>query len=260
MMHRRELLRGLWGCTCCAAASVVPAAPSRAGQFRPRTGCVVRGSEATRALGSGILAAHQSGLPTLVDGRSRTTGDAALNRKLDKALQRLAKTFDVWPQVGFYDDGDQPNALAISFPKDGRQHYAVVFGKNYFRRMFAYDPSGITFLQTAAHEFAHVWMFKSGRLDELLSNQPTVLRAELHADFMSGYYLGLRKLDHPDTSFRAAGLKRWESGDILHQDPHHHGTPAQRLEAAEAGFLLAYRERATVTEAFSAATTFVLRH
>lgn len=256
---RRDILRGAVVCACCAGGSLANG-PAQAERFRPRMGCVVRGKDADRALGSGILSSRHTSLPALVDGSTRTTGDLELNRRLDQALQRLASTFGVWPQVGFYDDGDQPNALAISYAKAGRPHYAVVFGKTYFRQMFAYDPSGITFLQTAAHEFAHIWMYKSGGLDALLEGHPTVKRAELHADYLSVYYLGLRKRNNPGASFRSAGLKRWESGDRFHQDPHHHGTPRQRLEAAEAGFILGFKDGVEPAAAFKAATAFVQRY
>ena len=254
MHRRRDVLWGLCACICCGS---VPW-PASAERFRPGTGCVVRGRDAARALGAGMLADNAAELPSLVEGRSRTTGDVALNRQLDAALRRLAQTFDVWPKVGFYDDGDEPNAMAIWYQSGGKRVYGVVFGRNYFRRLFSYDPSGITFLQTAAHEFAHVMMYKSGTLDKLLEGQPTVKRAELHADFMSGYYLGLRKRDHPKASFRSAGMKRWESGDSFLGNPQHHGTPKERLAAAEAGFLLGFRDGAPRDRAFAAATAFVL--
>lgn len=260
MMDRRALLTGMAGCTCCAATGTWLSDPASAERFTPRTGCVVRGREAARALGSGILASRNSKLPELVEGRSRTTGDLALNRSLDRALQRLAQTFNVWPKVGFYDDGQDPNAMAIWYQRDGKRIYAVVFGRTYFKKLITYDPSGITFLQTAAHEFGHVWMYQSGQLDALLKGQPTVKRAELHADYLSGYYLGLRKRAHPQASFRSAGMKRWDSGDAFLRNKHHHGTPKQRLAAAEAGFLLAYRENATPQAAFDAATAFVQRY
>jgi len=257
MIGRRELLSGLGGCAGCATIGAWPTGPAHATKFRPRTGCVVRGREAARALGSGILSSRNTELPNLVEGRSRTTGDIALNRSLDTALQRLAETFSVWPKVGFYDDDKDPNAMAIWYQRDGKKIYAVVFGRTYFCKLLAYDPTGITFLQTAAHEFGHVWMYQSGQLDKLLKDQPTVKRAELHADYLSGYYLGLRKRAHPTASFRSAGMKRWESGDAFLKDPHHHGTPKQRLDAAEAGFLLAYQKSATPKEAFAAATAYV---
>ena len=162
---RRNVLTGVGSCVCCGGLP----APATAEKFHPTKGCVVRGKDAARALGSGILGSRMGDLPEIVKTRSRSTGDQNLNRSLDAALQRLAKTFEVWPQVGFYDDGDQPNAMAIWFEEGGKRTYAVVFGRNYFTKLFTYDPSGITFLQTAAHEFAHVWMYKSGELEQLLA-------------------------------------------------------------------------------------------
>lgn len=259
MIERRDLLKSVGACCACGCGASFPL-PAAAQRFRSRHGCVVRGSDAQRALGAGVLGANSQELPNLVKGRSRTTGDVALNRSLDAALRRLAKTFGVWPQVGFYDDGDQPNSMAIWYKEGSKRVYGVVFGRNHFRKLFAYDASGITFLQTAAHEFGHVVMYQSGTLDALLKGQPTVKRAELHADFLSGYYLGLRKRAHPEASFRSAGMKRWESGDTFFGDPQHHGSPKQRLESAEAGFLIGYRKNASLDEAFRAATAFVQRY
>lgn len=250
-VDRRQLLIG--ACACC----ITPTWPAIAEKFSPRTGCVVRGHDAARALGSGILGSTLEELPDLVKQRSRTTGNNNLNKQLDAALQRIARTFKVWPQVGFYDDGDNPNAIAIWYEENGKRTYAVVFGKNYFTKLLTYDPSGITFLQTAAHEFAHVWMYQSGQLDALLEGQPTVKRAELHADFLAGYYLGLRKRDNPKASFRSAGMKRWESGDTYFEHQHHHGTPKQRLAAAEKGFRMGFLQGAKPSVAFNAATRFV---
>ncbi|MEM9360283.1 MAG: hypothetical protein AAGB04_29230 [Pseudomonadota bacterium] len=250
-VDRRQLLIG--ACACC----ITPTWPAIAEKFSPRTGCVVRGQDAARALGSGILGSTLEELPDLVKQRSRTTGNNNLNKQLDAALQRIARTFKVWPQVGFYDDGDNPNAIAIWYEENGKRTYAVVFGKNYFTKLLTYDPSGITFLQTAAHEFAHVWMYQSGQLDALLEGQPTVKRAELHADFLAGYYLGLRKRDNPKASFRSAGMKRWESGDTYFEHQHHHGTPKQRLAAAEKGFRMGFLQGAKPSVAFNAATRFV---
>ena len=250
---RRQIITGFGACLCCGTS----ASPAAAEKFHPTTGCVVRGRQAARALGSGILGSRMGDLPDIVKRRSRTTGNLSLNQQLDAALQRLAKTFNVWPQVGFYDDGKKPNAMAIWFEESGKRTYAVVFGRNYFTKLFTYDPSGITFLQTAAHEFAHVWMYKSGQLEGLLQGQPTVRRAELHADYLSGYYLGLRKRDNPKASFRSAGMKRWQSGDTFVANQHHHGTPKQRLAAAEAGFRLGYINGAKPQQAFDAATGYV---
>src|SRR5262249_7869550 len=40
--------------------------------------------------------------------------------------------------------------------------------------------------------------FKRGLLPPLIDGQPTIRRCELHADFFSGYFAGVRKKDKPD--------------------------------------------------------------
>ena len=46
-------------------------------------------------------------------------------------------------------------------------------------------------------------------------------------------------------------------GDTYFENQNHHGTPKQRLAAAEAGFRLAYLKGAKPDAAFIAATNFV---
>jgi hypothetical protein len=208
-------------------------------------------------LGASTLASR--GAPAEVTAMIRSSGNRAMDVAFDQALQRLARTFDVWPRVGFYDDGDEPNAVAMSYIEAGKPAYAVMFGLNYVNKLQTYDPSGITLLQTAAHEFGHVWAYKENLVDKLIADQPTVRRAELHADFLSGYYLGLRKRDHPTASFRDAGIRRWQSGDNQFRSVHHHGTPEQRLAAAEAGFRIGFVDGATAPAAFAAATAYARR-
>lgn len=261
---RRIVLKAL--CGCCTAtlpafpaiAGKTPAAVqdkvARLGQIK---GCFVDSNNADLLLGANLVTGRKSHLPTEVETMMRSTGNPELDRSFDRALQRLAETFDVWPRVGFYDDGEHPNAMAMRYSIGGAVEFAVVFGRAYFKKLMGYDPSGITLLQTAAHEFAHIWVYRDGLFDKIRAGAPTVKRVELHADFMAGFYLGLRKRDNPDASFWAAGIGRWQSGDTEFRNMHHHGTPEERLAAAEKGFLLGFQDNLPAKDAFAAATAHV---
>lgn len=262
---RRTILQGL----CCSAAcslgglhveaggTAQKAVQEKVGRLRQIKGCFVDSNNANLLLGANMVTGSNAHLPAEVSTMMRSTGSPDLDRSFDRALQRLAETFEVWPKVGFYDDSGSPNAMAMRYSIGGATEYAVVFGRAYFKKLMDYDPSGITLLNTAAHEFAHIWVYRDGLFNTIRGSDPTVKRVELHADFLAGYYLGLRKRDNPQASFWAAGIGRWQSGDEQVRNVHHHGMPYERLAAAEKGFLMGFRENSSAKEAFEAATRYV---
>jgi hypothetical protein len=169
---------------------------------------------------------------------AHSSGNRDWDIAFDKALKRIADVFGVMPTFAFYDDSSNQNAWAQS-----AQPYSIYFGKNLFNTVLEMDPSGISAIQISAHEFGHIHQYASGIYRNLKSGQPTSKRVELHADFLSGYYLGLLKADHPTASFWRAGSKIYEFGDYGYNNPTHHGTPEDRVAAAEAGFRLSYFEK-----------------
>lgn len=261
-LARRQILTGIGGCVCCG--SFVPPLAAREVQGKVAglaqiKGCFVDANNADLVLGSNVALGEKAQLPPEVRAMARTSGSADLDKALDRALQRLAETFDVWPKVGFYDDAAAPNAMAMRYAVGSTYEFAVLFGRTYFHKLMEYDPSGVTLLQTAAHEFAHVWVYQEGMFETIRGGERTVKRVELHADFLSGFYLGLRKRDNPGASLWAAGIRRWQSGDTEFRNVHHHGQPDERLAAAEAGFKLGFIEGRSPKEAFTAATDYVRR-
>jgi hypothetical protein len=144
----------------------------------------------------------------------RTTGNRDLDRALDRSLVRMSTTFGIDPVFGFFED-KQPNAFAAPESNDLSRTGIVLFGRNLFNDLQATDPSGVSVLGVAAHEFAHIWQFHSGYYKVIRGNGPTVKRLELNADFLAGYYLGLRKSAVPwrlalDLRRKALGPRRHE--------------------------------------------------
>lgn len=92
-----------------------------------------------------------------------------------------------------------------------------------------------------AHEFGHQVQFQRGYFDDPLATTGTAaeqtMYTELMADAFSAYYL---------THKRGAALNRkrvqqflqvfFDIGDCAFDDPGHHGTPNQRMRAAQFGF------------------------
>src|SRR5262249_37224773 len=151
-----------------------------------------------------------------------------------------------------YDDSDGPNAWALDEALFSGRTGTVLFGTKLFSQLLRMDPSGISVIIVAAHEFGHIRQYTSGQYRNFQGGQPTNKRIELHADFLSGYYIGLRKTDHPEASFWKAGKEIWDIGDFAFNRKSHHGTPAERVASAEAGFKLSYLQGRQFDYAFDA--------
>ena len=190
---------------------------------------------------------------------STTTGDRVLDRSLGRALVRLSELFSERPGFGFVDDFGAPNAYATDETLVRGTWGTVCFGQTLFKDLMGrYDDQGLTILAVAAHEFGHIAQFRSGVDKQLLRYQHTVKRVELHADFLSGYFLGVRKRQQPSISVWAAGHALYQIGDYEFHGEDHHGTPDQRVAAAETGFRLGYDESARFEQAFSWGVEYIL--
>lgn len=191
-----------------------------------------------------VLAGTSNGIGVVGKDVELGTGDPNKDKFLGRALARLAQTFDERPTFAFYDDGEHPNANA----SPGDDGVPGTWGKVRFgRQLFGdlthnFGEDGIAILGVLAHEFAHVAQYRRKVMSALAGK--TVKRSELHADLVSGYYLGLRKLANSKLKLRTAGMALYSIGDYAYNDPQHHGTPEERVAASEYGFSLANEGRA----------------
>lgn len=249
-LSRRSVILGLTGCTCCGSlahgASSMQATPGGCGVpapdiplYEPR----VLPPESLDPDSRRFAQAFTAG-PNIADART-------------KAINRLSQTFRITPPFDFYNDAGAPNAKAYrptsSFPQG-----KVVFGLGLYERLMQQDASGASVLAVLAHEFGHIAFFLSSDEARVMSGRRTVKRSELHADFLAGYYLGLRKRDTPQVSLRKAGILIWSLGDDQYDDRNHHGTRDERNLAAEAGFVVGFKQNADFSQAFSAATDYIV--
>jgi hypothetical protein len=125
-----------------------------------------------------------------------------------------------------WNDCQAPNAESLP---DG----SILFGVNFFN-MIVTQNNGDTLpiAGVLAHEWAHqiqfdnVWMVQT---------EPTVRPTELEADAYSGFYMALAKgwawafINDYFTTLASIG-------DYNFTDPSHHGTPQERVAAANLGF------------------------
>jgi hypothetical protein len=215
-------------------AAPAVAAPNGGTSLR---GCCLRDPRLSRKL----LAQSRLGLP---GGSTNTesSGDARFDRALGTLLADLAGRFQVRPGFGWYDDGAIPNALALEASHLSNSRGTVLVGREMLRRGLSSVHGDMFILGVCAHEFAHIVQFFSVYHARLASGQAAQKLVELHADFLSGYYIGLRQVAYTDQELVALG-RTWETlGDSAYTDQQHHGTPDERLRAIEAGFAFA-RER-----------------
>lgn len=248
-MSRREALAALLG------GSTALLAASKAHSVRLSTvrGCLIESAH-LRALQRRGGSFFQPGERLIT-----TTGDRVLDRSLGRALVRLSEIFSERPGFGFVDDSDAPNAYATDHTQVRGTWGTVCFGRTLFKDLMdRYQDQGLAVMAVAAHEFGHIAQFRSGVDERLLRNQRTVKRVELHSDFLSGYFLGVRKRQQPSISVWAAGHTLYRIGDYEFHNPNHHGTPDERVAAAETGFRLGYDEGAEFEQAFSRGVEYIL--
>lgn len=231
-MKRRELLKLL---ICGACLPRISAAEEEVpfGQPLQALGCSLNTGQATKLMSRSMT------LSALKDKLIETSGDAHLDVTLGKALVRLAAAFHEQPGFGFYDDSRGKNAYASRERVVQGTWGTVLYGQRMFQEvMERANDGGMAALTIAAHEFAHIAQFHTDTDSKLMANQTTVKRVELHADYLAGWYLGTRKQSQPDLKLWAAGRTVYEIGDEDFNDPQHHGTPDQRVDASEKGFAL----------------------
>jgi hypothetical protein len=245
-MNRRRLLQGL------ALSPLLACGASRAERL-PARGCALllrnHGQVYDVARGIGIVEREpDTGI-----------GDPAQDRALGRALVRVSQLFGERPSFGFIDDGKQPNAYATDETRVAGTWGAVLFGRRLFSDLMRrFDDGGIAVLAVVAHEFAHIAQYHRKTYDTLIGAPRRSKRAELHADFLSGFYLGVRKSQAPSLQLRTAGVHLFQIGDFEFNDHDHHGTPDERVEAAERGFSLSRRSE-SFPDAFVAGRDWVLR-
>jgi hypothetical protein len=198
----------------------------------------------------------------------RTTGNAAVDRDLDRALGVLADLFGVNPAFGFFDptklsdprgmEANGMNAFATNENTDIQgSRGTVAFGWQLFHQEFhGHDKSGMTVMAIVAHEFGHILQMERKYIAKIKVGRP--LKSEINADYLAGYFLGTRKLKNPSLRFERAGDLLVRMGRTNDGNPNRtHGDARERLDASEAGFRVSYVERKSLDHAISAGLEYV---
>lgn len=160
----------------------------------------------------------------------KTTGNVVLDNKFNVEKYNIEKVFNVNVNLFIFDDSNSPNAIANcsqEFGYDG----TVRFGKNLLiQELYSSSKGEIAVAGILAHEIAHILQCK-------YSSPYKRREFELQADFLAGYYMGLKKYTYGN-SIRNFMISLFEKGDW--SDPSHHGTPVERVNALMSGYNKSY--------------------
>jgi len=180
------------------------------------------------------------------------------NREFDYAaaqtLAKLSDLFNVLPGFAYFKNNSL-NAFATPGVILGRNDGSVLFGRDLlFSILKSPESPDAIFSGICAHEFGHILQFKRKLT---LDDGQFVKRSELHADFLAGYFAGVRKLEKPDFPAAVIAVAHEALGDYNFQNPQHHGTPKERSNAIVTGFNVAYLEKRNTTDAFQISLNYI---
>ncbi len=160
------------------------------------------------------------------------SGNTQLDNFLNREVNVLRTFYGINPSVYYYqDEAAAPNAQAIPRVEDySHPSGTVILGLNMVTSEFRLSTSGTTIPFILAHEFAHIVDFNKGAI----SGYETRI-SELFADFNAGCFLYYRSF-LTYTDIQAALRSFYNKGDYEFNNPDHHGTPEERLNAVLAGY------------------------
>jgi hypothetical protein len=179
-----------------------------------------------------------------------TSTFASIRRMMDNAEfgigaigVELTQLLEVTANPAFYDDGGSGiggNAGALlkplfpALPGTPAAEGTIVFGTKCYAGL---EAESAAIAAVYAHELGHILQYKfvSNELFNLRNQDKSVVRAELHADFVCGYYAAYRKEKQPDWPVVIQAITQFKFGDYQYANPLHHGTPAERSAAVQAG-------------------------
>lgn len=227
-------------------------------RHNPTYGCSLTTSEASNILGD-----KQDGQGGSVRERPSIpkSGDKEFDRALAETLVRISDCLNVTPSFAYFDDHDSPNAFALREKRVAGTDGTVLFGQRLLKQLMADPEAGDAAVAgICAHEFGHVLQWKVGVDEILLEGQPTVKRVELHADFLAGYFAGVRKLQQSSFNAAVIALTQFNAGDNMLKHPKHHGTPEERGKAIVKGYQTGHDDRKSLLDALDIGEKFVKKN
>ena len=152
-----------------------------------------------------------------------------------QTLARLCQAFQVRPGFSYYREPseDPQNAYATEQRIISESDGTVLFGLNMLGALLARSQNGpVSVIAVAAHEFGHIVALKRGFQSQLAPDATHPFRSEQFADYMSGYFSGIRRRNNPN--FPASDFAM-TFRDMAGTSQGTHGTREERGEAIARG-------------------------
>lgn len=189
----------------------------------------------------------------------RKSGNRDFDFATAQSLSRMSDIFKVLPSFRYFTFGDSNNAFATPIKIDSNRDGSILFGRDLLFDVMAKEEGPETaFAAVLAHEYGHILQFKLGINNVLEQKNKNVRGSELHADFLSGYFAGIRKLEKPDFKAAVFAMNSYNVGDYETSSKDHHGTPEERGRAVVMGFKSAYNEKMPLMDAVIFGAKYVL--
>lgn len=202
----------------------------------PLLGCPV--CRAANGWGKDILcAAAQKGVPEKEE-ILKTSGDTNLDRILTAEMIAQSKFFGLRPAFLLYSGSNQ-NAFATADTLMPGTNGTILYNLPFLKsQLLSTKWGGAVVSGVIAHEFGHIYQFFSDYMKRLEALHKTVKFQELHADFLSAFYMGKKHAASP-LDLNDYFDQFYNLGDYQFDRKDHHGTKAERYFAIKAGYNLA---------------------
>lgn len=160
-----------------------------------------------------------------------STGSKKLDELLINEFKTMSVVFDINNYLGIYEGN---NAFAI------RNSPWIMIGKSLMLDEFVKTNGSKSIIAIMAHEFGHCLQYKYNmEVDGSWGGK----WCELHADYMAGWFMGMKQYFSNDKlsqeEFNKVVESFFELGDTDYYDPNHHGTKQERSTAFLGGFYAA---------------------
>jgi hypothetical protein len=159
-------------------------------------------------------------------------------------VMELSQLLGINAVLGIYDDtrtcGGNAKAISKGFlvaaNAPNTVEGTVAIGTKLLGKLKEFDNQTAAIAAVCSHEFGHLLQFKylDAEINKITLEEGSVVRAELFADFICGYYAGVRKLRQDDYPAVIQALNQFRAGGRTF-GPQHHGTSQERGQAVTAG-------------------------
>lgn len=183
----------------------------------------------------GVLCATQTFSGLEIGEMLKSTGDGDLDKSLITEMNKQAVFFGYRPAFILYSGGEK-NAAATAevMPHLPGTDGTILYNIEMMREQLGGSKWGGAILAgVIAHEFAHIYQNFTNSIERLKVLDPTVRFIELHADFLSGFYMAGKDRTIDVAPYADAFFK---IGDYGFTDAQHHGTPQERYFVLKAGY------------------------